>query len=401
MNQKVKNYHRTIVPTGRASVRKVFFLICLLSMGVFPLASYAAPFSYAVWIPYWRKEAGVAEVLANLKTVQEISPFSYEVRPDGTLIDKLKIEQEPWSVFFAITTSSKKKIIPTIAWIDGDAILATLASTTARSRHIAEIVTAVRLNNFAGIDIDYENKKAETRPYFSKFLKELSAKLRKDKKILSCSIESRTPLSSRFVAVPKDLRYANDFKTIGAYCDEVRILAYDQGTIDIKLNKQKGGAKLYAPVADIDWTKKVIQEALKSISAKKIMLGVPTFGYEYEITPKVNGWNYERARSVSYQKATDIAKNASTTPVRNSAGEMSFTYQITDTPLPVSAGVSAASTTLSAPVVAGATTTRLVWFPDNASTQAKIKLAKQFKLRGIAIFKADGENDPRMWSMLK
>ncbi len=355
--------------------------------------SHAATLSYAVWIPYWRKEAGVAEVLANLKTVQEISPFSYEVRPDGTLIDKLKIGQDPWPDFFAVATSGKVKIIPTIAWIDGDAILRTLASTTARNRHIAEIADVVRANGFAGIDIDYENKKAETRPHFSKFLKELSAKLRKDKKILSCSIESRTPISSRFIVVPKDLKYANDFSIIGKYCDEVRILAYDQGTIDLKLNKQKGGSKFYAPVADIDWTKKVIQEALQSISAKKIMLGVPTFGYEYEITPRRNGgWNYKRIRSVSYHQAIEIATSASTTPARNSAGEMSFIYQIAATSTPLMA---TSSTLLTI------NTTRLVWFPDAGSTQAKIKLAKQFKLRGVAIFKTDGESDPLMWGILK
>ena len=115
---------------------------------------------------------------------------------------------------------------------------------------------------------------------------------------------------------------------------------------------------------------------MKSISAKKIMLGIPTFGYEYEITPKLNGWNYQRIRSLSYQKATDIAKSASVTPARNSAGEMSFTYLT-------------------------ASSTHLVWFPDAISAQAKVKLAKQFKLRGIAIFKADGESDPLMWQILK
>lgn len=374
-------------------VKGIFFLLYVLAMIFFPLISDAAAFLYAVWIPYWRKDAGVAEVSANLKTVQEISPFSYEVRPDGTLVDKLKIGQEPWPVFFAIATSSKKKIIPTVAWADGDAILRTLASTTGRSRHIAEIVDTVRVYNFAGIDIDYENKKAETRPHFSRFLKELSTKLRKDKKILSCSIESRTPIHSRFVIAPKNLKYSNDFQAIGTYCDEVRIMAYDQGAIDIKLNKQKGGSKLYAPVADIDWTKKVIQETLKSISAKKIMLGIPTFGYEYEITPGINGrWDYQRIRSLSYQKAIEIAKSASATPARNSAGEMSFIYRIMSTSTPLGAGTST-------PLIANST--RLVWFPDAGSAQAKIKLAKQFKLRGSAVFKADGQSDPRIWETMK
>lgn len=346
-------------------------------MSFSPLVSRAAPLTYAAWIPYWRENPGTAEVLANLKIVREVSPFSYEVRADGTLADPLKIEKDPWPDFFVAAANSKVKIIPTVAWIDRDAIQRTLASTTARTRHIAEIADTVRANNFSGIDIDYENKRAETKPHFSKFIKELSAKLHTEKKALSCSIESRTPAGSRFVLIPKDLAYANDFSVIGKYCDEVRILAYDQSTIDLKLNKQKGGNNPYAPVADIDWTKKVLREALKSISARKIMLGIPTFGYEYEITPRLNGgWDYRRIRSVSYQKAIQTAAGASTTPMRNSAGEMSFTYQM-------------------------ASSTRLVWFPDAGSAQAKIKLAKQLKLRGIAVFKADGESDPRMWEMMR
>ena len=202
---------------------------------------------------------------------------------------------------------------------------------------------------------------------------------------MSCSIEARTPISSRFTRVPKDLADASDFSVIGQYCDEVRILAYDQQNIDLKLNKQKGGDKLYAPVADIDWVKKVIQEALKSISAKKIMLGIPTFGYEYAITSQfIRGWNYQKIRSVSYQSAMQIAQSVSTTPMHNSAGEMSFTYLTTSTSTPL-----------------GVNSTHLVWFPDSGSAQAKIKLAKQFKLRGVTIFKADGESDPLMWQVLK
>lgn len=381
-----------------AKKRHVGVTIFLLSAALasfWPFTAGADSFSYAVWIPYWRKDPGAAEVLAHLKSFQEISPFAYEVRSDGTLADKLKIGQDPWPGLFAAVASGRAKIIPTASWMDGDAILQTLASAAGRSRHISQIVDTVRSNNFGGIDVDYENKKAETRPYFSKFLKELSAKLHKDKKILSCSIESRTPIRSRFAVVPKDLKYANDLSVIGRYCDEVRILAYDQNNIDLKLNKEKGGDKLYAPVADIDWVKKVIREALKSISPKKIMLGIPTFGYEYEITEiglERQGYAYQKIRSVSYQTAMRLAQSASTTPVRNSAGEISFTYQITGSSTPPATST---STRL------GLNGTRLVWFPDAASAQAKIKLAKAFKLRGIAIFKADGESDPLMWQVLK
>ena len=37
-------------------------------------------------------------------------------------------------------------------------------------------------------------------------------------------------------------------------------------------------------VADTAWVEKVVAQAVKTVSPKKIMLGVPTYGYEWEIT---------------------------------------------------------------------------------------------------------------------
>ncbi|MBI3420451.1 MAG: hypothetical protein HY006_00115 [Candidatus Sungbacteria bacterium] len=337
----------------------------------------AAGFSYAVWVPYWRKDKGAAELMNRLQAVQEISPFAYEVKSDGTIVDKLKISQEPWPTLLrAATASSSAKIIPTISWLDGEAIYATLASTSAREAHVSAITTLVRSNGFDGIDIDYEDKKAASNPYFSKFIQQLSTKLRAEKKILSCSIEARTPLASRFVKIPKTIAYANDFAVLGKACDQVRILAYDQGSIDLLLNKQKGGTRLYRPVADTAWAAKVVQEALKKIPARKIMLGTATYGYEYEIMRKKQTYAYRRIKSISYESALQTVQRENAIPIRNNAGELHFTYRT-------------------------ASSTRLVWFNDADSLKDKIKLAKKYKLRGIAIFKIDGESDPEIWSALR
>ncbi len=42
----------------------------------------------------------------------------------------------------------------------------------------------------------------------------------------------------------------------------------------------------------------------------------------------------------------------------------------------------------------------MAW-PDAASIAQKVALAKQLGVRGIAIFKLDGGEDPNMWSVLK
>ena len=56
-----------------------------------------------------------------------------------------------------------------------------------------------------------------------------------------CTIEARTPLDSRYENIPKDIQYANDYVAINKYCDRVRIMTYDQGSIDLKLNAPAQG----------------------------------------------------------------------------------------------------------------------------------------------------------------
>ena len=379
------------------NILKIAILTAIIASVIFPSPIFAATkakFYYAGWLPYWKKAGGTMETALNLDKLNEISPFSYEVNPDGTIVDKLKINTEQfWQTWFLAARDLKIKIIPTIAWFNDNAIHDVLSEKEFRAAHINEIMKIARLPNFGGIEIDYENKFAETNKYFSQFLKELSAKLHKEKMVLACTVEPRTPPASRFKEIPKILEYANDYKTLNKYCDQVRIMAYDQGRIDLLLNKSKGNGKLYAPVADPDWVKKVIKETTKTISAKKIMLGIPTYGYEYEIIQNGNGITYKRIRSRTYEQAIDLAKTVGATPTRNSAGELSFTYIATSSPFNDNLN------TTSTPD--NSNYTRLVWFSDAKAIEDKIKLAKTYGLRGVVLFKLDGEFDSEMWKKFK
>lgn len=377
------------------NILKIAILTAIIASVIFPSPIFAATkakFYYAGWLPYWKKAGGTQETALNLDKLNEISPFSYEVNPDGTIADKLKISTEQfWQTWFLAARDLNIKIIPTIAWFNNNAIHDILSEKQFREAHINEIMKIARLPHFRGIEIDYENKLAETNKYFSQFLKELSAKLHKEKMILVCTVEPRTPPASRFKEIPKDLEYANDYKAINKYCDQIRVMAYDQGKIDLLLNKSKGTGRLYAPVADPDWVKKVIKETTKTVSAKKIMLGIPTYGYEYEITQNGNGATYKRIRSRTYEQAMELAKSVGATPTRNSAGELSFTYIATSTPFNDNSTSSPDNSNY----------TRLVWFSDAKAIEDKIKLAKAYGLRGVVLFKLDGEFDSEMWKKFK
>src|SRR3989344_7019896 len=107
-------------------------------------------------------------------------------------------------------------------------------------------------------------------------------------KWVMCTIESRTPLDSRYygTTIPADAEiYANDFKEINKYCDRVRVMTYDQQNVDQQLAAQAASSsQIYAPVADPAWVEKVITLMKRDIKPSKLLIGVPTYGYEYDVT---------------------------------------------------------------------------------------------------------------------
>jgi spore germination protein YaaH len=268
----------------------------------------------------------------------------------------------------------------------------------------------VNSHAFDGVDIDYEGKMAETRPYFSLFLKELYKAM--GNKWVMCTIESRTPLTSRYDTIPKDIEYANDYVAINKYCDRVRIMTYDQAAIDIRLNELEPGP--YAPVADLRWVKKVMNLTAQTINKNKLVIGVPTYGYEYEVTPlSEDGYKYDILWSFNPGYALNLAPQFGVTPQRGASGELNFLYIPTSTVpttiLPASTTPVGLSNNLIATTSFVETGTgklapkpsfRLVWWSDAEAIKSKINLAKSLGVRGVAIFKVDGGEDPALWGVL-
>lgn len=348
----------------------IFFLLAI------PFSLQAKALEFSAWIPYWKKTAASAEAISNLSKLSSISPFSYEVSAVGVIKDPMKINQEPWNKLLAEARVKKVKIIPSILWTDGVAIKKTMSTQKTRLAHIKQISDLVKANNFDGIDIDYENKPAEVFYTYGAFIRDLSIELHKNKKILSCTIEPRLPPTSRFLQVPEEIRYSNNYQTLNKYCDEVRLMAYDQMTADILLNRRNKNLGYYTPVADINFVKKVVAYAHQQIAYNKIVLGVVNYGYAYQIIDKGTYYDYKKLSALSYKTFTDLAQSTGSTPVRNSAGELSFAY--------VKEGQN-----------------RYAVISDSVAIASKVKLAQNMGLKGVILFKIDGESDSGLWGVIK
>lgn len=374
-------------------------------------ANTPGPLEFSGWIPYWRVATGTADVLPHLAGLTSVMPFGYTVKSNGTLVDSARLGQEPWTSFIAAARQNNVRVIPTVMWGNGDSIHRILSNTATRIALENEIADTVKKNGFDGIDIDFEAKKHETINYFSTFLKGLYQRM--DNKWIYCTVEARMPLEDRYLpgaVIPVDAAdYANDYVQMNKYCSRVEIMAYDQGTIDLRLNAVR--AAPYAPVADPGWVESLVTLAAKSIAKNKIAIGIPTYGYEYAVTPIAGSYRYDRLWPFNPKYATDIASQLGITPTRTSAGEMGFTYSPSALAAVAPTGgestqtqqETATSTVVKnegSPVGINQTFNYMTW-SDAQAIADKVALARRLGVRGVAVFKFDGGEDRKMWDVLK
>ncbi len=368
----------------------------------------AADIEVAGWIPWWQDTDGVKSATKQIKKLDTIHPFAFEVKINGELVDKAGLKDRNWRNLIKTAGRNDVDVIPSILWNDGTAIHTILSDKNKRADHIENIVDMVEDGDFDGVDIDYESKLSETKDYFSAFLRELKDEL--NDKLLTCTVEARTPPDSLYRTVPATIEYANDYKEMAKYCDVVELMTYDQQRADLKLNDLRKGEP-YMPVSDPAWVEKVIQFALKDIPANKIMLGVPTYGREWTVTVAPDWYKtYKGNGAINQPEVKKIAKTNKVKEGRNLAGEASFTFFPKDSPfkildqLPVPDGTrlgfeAASKALLFANMTKIEVPVELVWYSDATAISQKVDLAKKYNLRGVAIFKIDGDEDQNIWKL--
>lgn len=388
---------------------KYLFLSFVIIFSLFPINRVqAAPLEVSGWIPYWKLKEGMQSAKKNISKLTEVYPFAYSLKTDGTLKDLAGLKDKDAQKFIKNVRANDVEVIPTVMSSSGNDIHQILSNDLLRKKHVEEILNVVKTGRYDGIDIDYESKFARTRPFFSQFLLELKNGLKN--KTLVCTIEPRTPPDSLYREIPKTLEYANDYKEIGTHCDKVVVMAYDQQRADLKLNDSKKGMP-YVPVSDVDWVRKVLVLTAQSIPKEKIILGIPTYGHEYEIIATPERFSgYTKLWALNPVYATDILKEYKLTPHRSKSGELSFSYFPKDNkfkilkdlkvPKATPEGEEAAQRAL---LYANQTkqpvTFNFVTWSDVEAVRQKVDLAKELQIRGVSLFKIDGGEDKKIWNL--
>lgn len=385
-------------PVQKTLLALVAFLF-LFGTGTTPLRA-ATDLEISGWIPYWSKTDGIKDAKKHLSQLSMIHPFGYAVKNDGELLDLADIKKKGWRDLFRSASRKDVLIVPTMMWSNTTAMFNVLSNPVQRASHIDAIVEEVKDRKFDGVDINYEGKSSATKEYFSLFLKELKEALGK-KLLLSCTIEARTPPESLYVTVPAVIPYANDLDEIAKHCDRINIMAYDQQRADLDLNKERKGTP-YVPVADADWVRKVLELMLETVPAEKVSLGVATYGHEFEVITEPDWYRvYSKVRALNIPAIENIVKKNNAKPLRNSAGELGASYF----PNTYAPQLSVKGSTVAEQTLTYANQTGMsgvfyyISWSDAAAIAEKVKLAEEFNLNGIAMFKIDGQEDKNIWKL--
>lgn len=228
------------------------------------------------FLPYWL--IGKADKEYS-KYITTLTYFGLTVGSDGH-IQKLSNpqEEEPgWTTLKkgAYKTYNAKQSLLVVSGDDG-AIADMIADpVTSANNLIADVAPVMKDKNFTDLNLDIESfmdASESARIHFTEFVAQVSKRV-KEQNLGTVSLDL-IPIS-----LVKSKIY--DAKAIGQVVDRVILMTYDfhyTGSFTAGANAPIGGA---GTTLEYD-TETAVQEAIKAIPARKILLGIPLYGYQWE-----------------------------------------------------------------------------------------------------------------------
>ena len=249
----------------------------------------------------WVTPADTESLTANVARLTEINPVWYSLDPNGAVVRRVNAEDPALRRAMA-----GRRVMPTIqnsidGRFDADVLCAVIGERASRRRHVDAIVRLVE--NFDGIDVDYEAMPSNMREDFSAFITDLAAALHQRGKRLSVTLHAKTSDASNWPGPGGE-----DWRLIGREADAVKIMCYD-------FHWSSSGP---GPLAPLDWLEKIARYAAATIPSRKQFYGLPWYGYD---------WQGKSGRGISFSAAMQLAEFNVAQVQRDANGELHFTFE--------------------------------------------------------------------------
>lgn len=297
-------------------------------------------------------------VLRNtLPYLTYLSIFSYQVKPDGSLTT---INDAP-----LIDLARKANVAPIMVitnleeggGFSSEIANAVLTNDTAQQNLLDNIEKTLKAKNYYGLNIDFEYVNPSDGDEYDKFLETATSRFN------ALGYKVFTSLAPKTSANQKGQLYeAHHYPVHGRLANRVILMTYEWGYT-------------YGPplaVAPINQVKRVLDYAVTVIPSRKILMGMPNYGYDWTLPYKEG----TPAKSLSNTQAVDLAiKQGASINYDRTAQTPYFYYKD-------SSGKQ-----------------HIVWFDDARSIYAKLRLIEEYDLAGVSYWTILRYN-PQNWLIL-
>jgi spore germination protein len=294
---------------------------------------------------------------STLPYLTYLSIFSAHARPDGSLI--------PVNDSALIQTARRARVAPMMVvtnmgeegGFDSDLAHILLTDMDVQEAYIRNILQALKAKKYFGLDVDFEYVYPDDREAYNDFLRIISEKLKAGGYSLT------TTLAPKKSDEQTGLLYtAHDYALHGEVSDHVILMTYEWGYT-------RGPAMAVSP---LDQVRQVVEYAVSVIPGKKILMGIPNYGYDWTL-PFEKGTS---AQSLSNLEALERAHDIGVSiEYDKQAQAPTYTYFDEDGKK------------------------HEVWFGDARSIQAGLSLVRDFDLGGVSYWTVN-RPFPQNWLVL-
>lgn len=298
------------------------------------------------------------EVLEKtLPSLTYLSIFSYEVLPDGNILNIAndvrlieKAREQNVAPMMVITNIEQN------ASFSSELAHQILTNPVAQANLIANVIAKMQQKNYFGVDVDFEYLYPEDREAYNQFLRNLSAAIQPLGYILTTAVAPKTSANQSGI-----LYEAHDYAVHGEVADHVIIMTYEWGYT-------------YGPpmaVAPANQVRRVLDYAVTEIPSQKILMGMPNYGYDWNI-PFVEG---TAASSISNVGAVDLARRVGSFIQFDDLQKAPYFNYWTNNQ------------------------EHVVWFEDARSTYERLKFVEEYNLGGVSYWTIN-QFFPQNWLVL-
>ncbi len=280
----------------------------------------------------------------TLPSITFLSIFSYHVTATGELValnDNRVIRAAKDSNTLPMLVMTN---IGATGRFDSDLAHTILSNEMLQDRLISNLITLLRNKGYAGVDIDFEYVYPMDKDLYNAFLEKAVEKLHEEEFIVTTAVAPKVRENQTGV-----LYEAHDYVKHGQLADHVIIMTYEWGYT-------------YGPpmaVAPLNQVERVIQYAVTAIPSKKILMGIPNYGYDWTL-PYEPG---RPAKSISNTDAVALAVEKGVEIQFDPVAKAPYFYYKDDNG-----------------------SFHVVWFEDARSIQAKLELVTKYDLGGVSFW---------------